>query len=92
MCFMRASERVLTLSAAEAASLAAEREARRGAAVVAALVGVPAVIAAGAAVLLSALTAIVLLAPAVAAGLTWAAWHYGRPRGEPASRTEARSP
>jgi len=57
----------------------AEREARRAAAFVVMFVGVPAVIAAGAVFLLFALVWLVLLAPVVAAVLTWVAWRYGRP-------------
>jgi membrane protein implicated in regulation of membrane protease activity len=57
----------------------AEREARHAAAFVAAFVGVPAVVAAGAALLIFALTSLVLLAPLVAVVLTWAVWRYGRP-------------
>jgi hypothetical protein len=82
---MEARERVVALSHAEAATVAAEREARRGAAYVAAFVGVPAAIAAGATIVLSALTAIVLLAPAVAVVLAWAAWRSGR-AGPPTTR------
>ncbi|HEX9049196.1 MAG TPA: hypothetical protein VF841_01565 [Anaeromyxobacter sp.] len=76
---MDAQQRAFTLSPAQAASLAAEREARRAAGFVAMFVGVPAAIAAGATIVLSALAAIVLLAPAVALVLTWIAWRYGRP-------------
>jgi heme/copper-type cytochrome/quinol oxidase subunit 2 len=75
---MQAQEKVLTLSHAEAASIETHREARRAAMFVAAFVGVPAAVAAGATILLSALTAIVLLAPVVAGVLTWVAWRYGR--------------
>ncbi len=57
----------------------AEREARQAAAFVAAFVGVPAVVAAGAALALFVLTSVVLLAPVAAAVLTWVAWRYGRP-------------
>ena len=57
----------------------AEREARHAAAFVAMFVGVPAAIAAGVALLIFALTWLVLLAPLVAAVLTWMAWRYGRP-------------
>jgi len=80
---MRAQERALPLSPVEAASAEVEREARRAAAVVAGLVGVPAAIAAGTALLVSALAAIVLLAPAVAAVLIFVAWRYGRPETAP---------
>ncbi len=79
MTFMEAQERVLILSPAQAAAVGAEREARRAAVFVAAFVGVPAAVAAGTTILLSALTAIVLLAPLIAAVLTWVAWRYGRP-------------
>jgi membrane protein implicated in regulation of membrane protease activity len=61
----------------------AEREARHAAAFVAAFVGVPAAVAAGAALMIFALTALVLLAPLVAAVLTWIAWRYGRPEPRP---------
>jgi hypothetical protein len=54
-----------------------EREARRAAAFVALFVGVPAVVAAGAALLIFALAWLVLLAPLIAAVLTWLAWRYG---------------
>ena len=57
----------------------AEREARRAAAFVGMFVGVPALIAAGAALVLFALVWLVLLAPVVAGVLTWAAWRFGRP-------------
>jgi hypothetical protein len=56
----------------------AEREAREAAMAVALFVGVPAVVAAGAALLIFALAWLVLLAPLVAAVLTWMAWRYGR--------------
>jgi hypothetical protein len=60
-----------------------EREAREAAAFVALFVGVPAVVAAGAVLVLFALAWFVLLAPLIAAVLTWMAWRYGRagPRG-----------
>ena len=58
---------------------AAEREGRRAAALVGMFVGVPAVFAAGAALLVFARVWLVLLAPLVAAVLTWVAWRYGRP-------------
>ena len=57
---------------------AAEREAAKAAAIVAGLVGVPAVVAAGAVLVLFALTAVVLLAPLVAVLLTWLAWRCNR--------------
>jgi membrane protein implicated in regulation of membrane protease activity len=64
---------------------AAEREARRAATFVGMFVGVPAAIAAGAALMIFALAWLVLLAPLVATVLTWTAWRYGRadhgPRG-----------
>lgn len=60
----------------------AEREARRSAALVATFVGVPAAIAAGAALVMFALAWFVLVAPLVAAVLTWTAWRYGRPAPE----------
>jgi hypothetical protein len=56
----------------------AEREARESAVAVALFVGVPAIVAAGAALLIFALAWLVLLAPLIAAVLTWAAWRYGR--------------
>ena len=56
----------------------AEREARRAAALVAAFVGVPSVIAVGATLMLLAIVWLVLLAPLVAAVLTWTAWRYAR--------------
>jgi hypothetical protein len=64
-----------------------EREAREAAAFVALFVGVPAVVAAGSVLVLFALAWFVLLAPLVAAMLTWMAWRYGRAgprRSEPA--------
>lgn len=79
MLSMQARERTLGLSPVEVASVEAEREARRAAAFVATFVGVPAAIAAGATLLVPALTAIVLLGPVVAGVLTWVAWRYGRP-------------
>lgn len=54
------------------------RDAVRAAATVACVVGLPAVVAAGAVLLLFALSAAVLVAPLVAAALTWAAWHVSR--------------
>ena len=57
----------------------AEREARHAAGFVAMFVGVPAAVAAGTALLIFALTWLVLIAPLVAAVLTWMAWRYGRP-------------
>ena len=57
----------------------AEGEARRAAAFVGLFVGVPAIIAAGAALLLFALVWLVLLAPLVAAVLTWVAWRFAKP-------------
>ncbi len=75
---MARQERFVTLTPAQAASLEAEREARHAAAFVAVFVGVPAAIAAGATIILSALTAIVLLAPVIAGILTWAVWRAGR--------------
>lgn len=61
----------------------AEHEARQAAGFVAAFVGVPAVVAAGAALAIFALTALVLLAPLVAGVLTWVAWRYARPEPPP---------
>lgn len=58
---------------------AARREAQHAAVLVAAFVGVPAAVAAGAALFLFALVWLVLLAPVVAAVLTWVAWRYARP-------------
>jgi hypothetical protein len=75
---MRAHERVLALTRQQAAGLAVEREARHAAALVAAFVGIPAAVAAGTTIVLSALTAAVLLAPLVAVVLSWVAWRYGR--------------
>jgi hypothetical protein len=80
---MDPEESVLSLSHAQLAAAESEREARRAAAFVAAFVGVPAAVAAGTTLLLSALTAMALLAPVVAGVLTWVAWRYGRP--EPAA-------
>jgi hypothetical protein len=57
----------------------AEREARSAAASVAMIVGVPAAVAAGTALVIFALAWFVLLAPLVATVLTWTAWRYGRP-------------
>ncbi len=75
---MEAQGRVLTVSPAQVAALEAERESRRAAGFVAMFVGVPAVVAAGTTIVLSALAAIVLLAPVIAGVLTWVAWRYGR--------------
>ena len=58
---------------------AAEREGRRAAAFVGMFVGLPAAIAAGAALLMFALVWLVLLAPLVAGVLTWVAWRYAKP-------------
>jgi hypothetical protein len=71
---------------------AAEREGRRAAAFVGMFVGVPALIAAGTSLLIFALVWLVLLAPVVAAVLTWVAWRYGRPepRKAPAGASTAR--
>jgi hypothetical protein len=55
-----------------------EREARRAAVFVALFVGVPAVVAAATALLIFALAWLVLLAPLIAAVLTWLAWRFGR--------------
>jgi len=55
-------------------------EAVRAAAVVAWLVGVPALVAAATALTLFALTFFVLLAPLIAAGFTWGAWRCDRRR------------
>lgn len=64
------------------------REALRAALAVACFVGAPALAAVGAAVALFALSAVVLLAPLVAAALTWAAWHCNRAGGsEQGART-----
>ncbi len=54
------------------------REAIRAAAAVACFVGLPALVAVGAVLALFALSAAVLVAPLVAAALTWAAWHSNR--------------
>ena len=59
------------------------RDAAEAAAIVAGVVGVPALIAAAAVLMLFAMTAVVLLAPVVAAVLTWVAWKYNRPEGGP---------
>jgi membrane protein implicated in regulation of membrane protease activity len=77
---MEARERVVALSPADAATIGAEHEARRAAMFVAAFVGVPAAVAAGTTIILSALTAAVLLAPVVAIVLTWVVWRSGRSR------------
>lgn len=57
----------------------ADREARRAAALVAAFVGVPSAVAAGAVLAVFALAWLVLLAPVAAAVLTWVAWRYATP-------------
>ena len=60
------------------------REATRAVVAVACFVGVPAIAAVGAVVALFALSAAVLVAPMIAAALTWAAWHCNRaPRDGP---------
>lgn len=59
------------------------RDAAEAAAIVAGVVGVPALIAAAAVLMLFAMTAVVLLAPVVAAVLTWVAWRCNRPEGGP---------
>jgi hypothetical protein len=58
---------------------ATRRDAAEAAAIVAGVVGVPALVAAGAVLMLFAMTAVVLLAPLVAAVLTWVAWRCNRP-------------
>jgi preprotein translocase subunit SecE len=64
------------------------REATRAVAAVACFVGVPALAAVGAVVALFALSAAVLVAPLVAAALTWAAWHCNRaPSGGAGAKT-----
>jgi hypothetical protein len=65
------------------------REALRAALAVACFVGAPALAAVGAALALFALSAVVLLAPLVAAALTWAAWHCNRLGSEPSARGAA---
>jgi membrane protein implicated in regulation of membrane protease activity len=60
-----------------------EREARHAAVLVAMVVGVPAAVAAGAALLIFAFQWLVLLAPLVAAALTWIVWRYGKPERRP---------
>jgi hypothetical protein len=71
---------------------ATEREAGRAAAIVAAAVGIPSVVAVGAVVATVAVASVVLLAPiAVAIGLAWLAWRWNRvpPGGQPALPTPA---
>ncbi len=58
---------------------ATRRDAAEAAAIVAGVVGVPALVAAGAVLMLFAMTAVVLLAPLVAAVLTWVVWRCNRP-------------
>ncbi len=74
--------------------LLGEAQARQAAATVAGLVGVPAIVAAGAVLTLFVLTSLVLLAPLVAAVLTYAVWRCNRrpssPRHSPAATTAAR--
>lgn len=65
---------------------AAEREARRAAWFVAVFVGAPAAVAAGAALVLFTLVWLVLVAPLVAAVLTWVAWRSARPDRRPRAR------
>lgn len=60
---------------------ATQREAGAAAAFVAGVVGVPALVAVGAAVATFALTSAVLLAPLVAIALTVVAWRYNRSPG-----------
>ncbi len=75
-----ASVAALTIGLVDAEALErCEREAARAAGLVAAFVGVPAVVAAGAVLTLFVLTAAVLLAPLVAAVLTWVAWRCNQP-------------
>ncbi len=60
------------------AVLAAEREAVHAAALVAVFVLVPAAVAAAAVLVLFVLSLAVIVAPLVAAVLTWLAWHCNR--------------
>ena len=53
---------------------ATEREAGRAAVIVAAVVGIPAVVAVGAVLTVFVMTSAVLLAPLLAVGLAWIAW------------------
>jgi hypothetical protein len=88
--------------AAEPRSGTGEREAAQAAAIVALVVGVPSIVATGAALTLFALTAVVLLAPLFAVVLTYVAWHYNRygdrasaaatSTGAPGSSTSPRPP
>ena len=57
---------------------ATRRDALEAAAIVAGVVGVPALVAAGAVLMLFAMTAVVLLAPLLAAVLTWVVWRCNR--------------
>jgi hypothetical protein len=57
---------------------ATQREAGAAAAFVAGAVGLPALVAVGAAVTTFALTSAVLLAPLLAVGLAWIAWRFNR--------------
>jgi hypothetical protein len=78
------------LAPAAPRSWATQREAGAAAAFVAGVVGIPAFIALGAAVTTFALTAAVLLAPAVAVALAGIAWHFNRaPAGGGAAPTPA---
>jgi len=61
------------------------REAVRAALTVACFVGMPALAAVGAVIALFALSAAVLVAPLVAAALTWTAWHCNRVPARPPS-------
>jgi hypothetical protein len=69
---------VRALAPAAPCSWALQPEAGRAAAVVLGFVGVPALVAAGAAVAVFAITAAVLLAPLAAVGLAWLAWWENR--------------
>lgn len=69
---------VLAASPLAGAALATEREAIRAASLVAIFVLVPAAVAAIAVLVLVVLSLAVVIAPALAVGLTWLAWHCNR--------------
>lgn len=69
---------VLAVSPLADAALATEREAIRAATLVAIFVLVPAAVAAIAVLVLFVLSLAVVVAPALAVGLTWLAWHCNR--------------
>jgi sugar phosphate permease len=72
---------------------ATQREAGKAAAIVAAAVGVPVLVAVGAVLATFVLTTAMLLAPAIAIALVWVAWRCNRrePQGAGAEPTEAGS-